>query len=113
AALQAKFLRVLERQEVVRVGGHAPVKVDVRVVCATHRDLRHEIEAGRFREDLYYRIAQVRVMLPPLRDREDDVPILCQHLLTALAGPRTEAMRIEPDAVDFLRTQPWPGNVRE
>ena len=113
AVLQAKFLRVLERQEVVRVGGHAPVKIDVRVVCATHRDLRHEIEAGRFREDLYYRIAHVRVMLPPLRDRTEDVPILCERLLANLGGPRGAAPRIEPDALDFLRAQPWPGNVRE
>ena len=113
AGLQAKFLRVLERQEVVRVGGNAPVKVDVRIVCATHRDLRHEIEAGRFREDLYYRIAHVRVLLPPLRDRVDDVPILCEHLLATLAGSRSQPVRIEPDAVEFLRTQPWPGNVRE
>ena len=113
AGLQAKFLRVLERQEVVRVGGNSPVKVDVRIVCATHRDLRHEIEAGRFREDLYYRIAQVRVLVPPLRDRTDDVPLLCQHLLASLAGQRSEPIALEQDAIDFLRTQPWPGNVRE
>jgi DNA-binding NtrC family response regulator len=113
APLQSKFLRVLERQEVVRVGGHTPVKVDVRVVCATHRDLRHEIEAGRFREDLYYRIAHVRVMLPPLRDRPEDVPILCERLLATMAGPKNPPTRLEPDAIEFLRTQPWPGNVRE
>ncbi len=113
APLQSKFLRVLERQEVVRVGGHAPVKVDVRVVCATHRDLRHEIEAGRFREDLYYRIAHVRVMLPPLRDRPEDVPVLCDRLLAVMAGPKGTLTRIEPDAIEFLRAQPWPGNVRE
>jgi DNA-binding NtrC family response regulator len=113
APLQAKFLRVLERQEVVRVGGNAPVKVDVRVVCATHRDLRHEIEAGRFREDLYYRIAHVRVMLPPLRDRTEDIPLLCERLLASMPGPKGELPRIEPDAIEFLRAQPWPGNVRE
>ena len=113
APLQAKFLRVLERQEVVRVGGHAPVKVDVRVVCATHRDLRHEIEAGRFREDLYYRVAHVRVMLPPLRDRTEDVPLLCERLLASMPGPTGELPRIEPEAIEFLRAQPWPGNVRE
>jgi DNA-binding NtrC family response regulator len=113
AGLQAKFLRVLERQEVVRVGGNSPVKVDVRIVCATHRDLRHEIEAGKFREDLYYRIAQVRVLVPPLRNRTEDVPSLCQHLLAALATPGSPPNTIEPDAVEFLRTQPWPGNVRE
>jgi DNA-binding NtrC family response regulator len=113
ATLQSKFLRVLERQEVVRVGGHAPMKIDVRVIAATHRDLRHEIEAGRFREDLYYRLAQVRVMLPPLRDRLEDIPILCQKLLTSLPGQRDVPVLIEQGALDFLATQPWPGNVRE
>jgi DNA-binding NtrC family response regulator len=113
ATLQSKFLRVLERQEVVRVGGHAPIKIDVRVIAATHRDLRHEIEAGRFREDLYYRLAQVRVVLPPLRDRMEDIPILCQKLLATLPGEREVPILIEQGALDFLQTQPWPGNVRE
>jgi two-component system nitrogen regulation response regulator GlnG len=111
--LQSKFLRVLERQEVVRVGGHTPVKIDVRVIAATHRDLRHEIESGRFREDLYYRLAQVRVVLPPLRDRLEDIPILCQKLLASLPGEREMPILIEQGAIDFLATQPWPGNVRE
>jgi DNA-binding NtrC family response regulator len=113
APLQSKFLRVLERQEVVRVGGHAPVKIDVRVIAATHRDLRHEIDGGRFREDLYYRLAQVRVVLPPLRDRLEDIPILCQKLLASLPGEREMPILIEQSALDFLATQPWPGNVRE
>jgi DNA-binding NtrC family response regulator len=113
AQLQSKFLRVLERQEVVRVGGNVPVKIDVRVVSATHRDLRHEIEANRFREDLYYRLAQVRMQLPPLRDRVEDIPLLCQKLLAGLAGGRDMPILIEQAAVDFLATQPWPGNVRE
>jgi len=113
ATLQSKFLRVLERQEVVRVGGHAPVKIDVRVIAATHRDLRHEIEAGRFREDLYYRLAQVRVVLPPLRDRLEDIAILCQKLLASLSSDRDMPILIEQGALDFLATQPWPGNVRE
>jgi DNA-binding NtrC family response regulator len=113
ATLQSKFLRVLERQEVVRVGGHAPIKIDVRVIAATHRDLRHEIEGGRFREDLYYRLAQVRVVLPPLRDRCEDIPILCQKLLASLPGEREVPIMIEQGALDFLATQPWPGNVRE
>jgi DNA-binding NtrC family response regulator len=108
-ALQPKFLRVLERGEVVRVGSHAPVKVDVRVLAATHRDLRHEIDAGRFREDLYYRLAQVRVVLPRLRDRPEDVPALCEALLSALGG----GWHLEPAALEYLSVQPWPGNVRE
>jgi DNA-binding NtrC family response regulator len=113
ATLQSKFLRVLERQEVVRVGGHTPIKIDVRVIAATHRDLRHEIEAGRFREDLYYRLAQVRVMLPPLRDRLEDIPLLCQKLLASIPGEREMPILIEQSALDFLATQRWPGNVRE
>ncbi len=112
-ALQAKFLRVLERQEVVRVGSHTPLKVDVRVISATHRDLRHEIEQGRFREDLYYRLAQVRVVVPPLRDRPEDVPLLVESLLQAIEGTAATPVVIEEAALDFLSAQPWPGNVRE
>ena len=113
AQLQAKFLRVLERHEVTRVGGHVPVKVDVRVIAATHRDLRHEIDSNRFREDLYYRLAQVRVTLPPLRDRVEDVPLLCQKLLGSMQGDRAFPIMIEAAALAHLQTQPWPGNVRE
>jgi len=109
--LQSKFLRVLERHEVTRVGGQQPIKVDVRVIAATHRDLRHEIDAGRFREDLYFRLAPVRVMLPPLRDRADDIPIICQKLLSQIAGDRM--LLIENSALAHLLAQPWPGNVRE
>jgi len=109
--LQSKFLRVLERHEVTRVGGQQPIKVDVRVIAATHRDLRHEIDAGRFREDLYFRLAPVRIMLPPLRDRADDIPIICQKLLSQIAGDRT--LLIENGALAHLLAQPWPGNVRE
>ena len=108
-SLQAKFLRVLERREVVRVGANAPVPVDVRVVAATHRDLRNEIEAGRFREDLYFRIAQVRVQLPPLRDRPEDVPAIAGVLLEQIGGGR----KLHPDALAHLASHPWPGNVRE
>ncbi len=111
ASLQAKFLRVLERHEITRLGGQSPIKLDVRVIAATHRDLRLEIEAGRFREDLYFRLAPVRILLPPLRDRADDVPILCQKLLQSITGER--AMVLEAEALAHLQTQPWPGNVRE
>ncbi len=107
--LQAKFLRVLERREIVRIGGQTPVPVDARIVAATNRDLRHEIDASRFREDLYFRLAQVRVMLPPLRHRAEDIPLLCRKLLTRAGA---EVM-IEQDALTFLTKQPWPGNVRE
>jgi DNA-binding NtrC family response regulator len=113
APLQAKFLRVLERHEVTRVGGHAPIKIDVRIIAATHRDLRHEIDASRFREDLYYRLAQVRTVLAPLRDRPEDVPILCQKLLASMQGDRDFPIMIEAGALAHLQEQPWPGNVRE
>jgi DNA-binding NtrC family response regulator len=112
-ALQAKFLRVLERQEVVRIGGHAPIKVDFRLIAATHRDLRHEIEAGRFREDLYYRLAQVRLVIPPLRERPEDIPILQQALLASINEGHGQSVVVEPAALNFLSSQPWPGNVRE
>jgi len=110
---QAKFLRVLEQREVTRVGGHEPVSVDVRVIAATHRDLRHEIEAGRFREDLFFRLAQLRVTLVPLRDRPEDIPVLCQKLLSALADEGEAPLEVEPAALTHLQAQPWPGNVRE
>ncbi len=113
AGIQAKFLRVLERHEVTRVGGTAPVKVDVRIIAATHRDLRHEIEGGRFREDLFFRLSQVRVLLPPLRDRPEDIPILCQKLLSSIAGSSEMPLLIEAGALAHLQAQPWPGNVRE
>ncbi len=112
-SLQPKLLRVLERRELTRVGGKDVVSVDVRVIAATHRDLRLEIEANRFREDLYFRLAQVRVVLPPLRDRPEDIPELARHFLeqSALAGegPAT----IESAALAELTRRPLPGNVRE
>ncbi|HZU83152.1 MAG TPA: sigma 54-interacting transcriptional regulator [Polyangiaceae bacterium] len=113
AAIQAKFLRVLERREVTRVGGTTPSRIDVRVIAATHRDLRHEIEAGRFREDLFFRLAQMRVVIAPLRDRPDDIPILCQKLLRQLAEGEETPLMIEASALAYLQAQRWPGNVRE
>jgi DNA-binding NtrC family response regulator len=109
--IQAKFLRVLEQREVTRVGGNEPLPVDIRVIAATHRDLRHEIEAGRFREDLFFRLAQVRVFLAPLRDRPEDIPVLCQKLLSRVADDAN--VLIEASALSHLQGQPWPGNVRE
>jgi DNA-binding NtrC family response regulator len=114
APLQAKFLRVLERHEVTRIGGQSAIKIDVRVIAATHRDLRHEIDAGRFREDLYFRLAPVRILLPPMRDRLEDIPLLCQKLLASIGAERGGAnYMIEKSALEFLASQPWPGNVRE
>jgi DNA-binding NtrC family response regulator len=107
--LQTKLLRVLERREVVRVGGHATIPVDVRVIAATQRDLRNEIEGGRFREDLYFRLAQVRLTLPPLRDRPEDVPGIAHRLLAEF----DPALRLSPEALAYLVGHAWPGNVRE
>jgi DNA-binding NtrC family response regulator len=108
-ALQAKVLRVLERREIVRVSGQVPVPVDVRVLSSTSRDLRNAIDKGKFREDLYFRLAQVRVFVPPLRQRREDLPLVCAKLL-ARAG--SDAM-IDVEALEHLASMPWPGNVRE
>jgi transcriptional regulator with GAF, ATPase, and Fis domain len=116
--LQPKLLRVLETREVRRVGGTRPMKVDVRVIAATNRRLEEEVRAGRFREDLYYRLSVVRLFLPPLRERREDIPVLAQHFL------RTGRFNRDPegnhrvsglarDAMEALRTYDWPGNVRE
>jgi DNA-binding NtrC family response regulator len=107
--LQSKFLRVLERREVIRVGGHTPLPIDVRVVAATNRDLRNAIDKGRFREDLYFRLAQVRVFVPPLRQRVEDLPLIAAKLLA-----RADAdVMIDVEALEHLSAMPWPGNVRE
>ena len=111
-SLQAKLLRVLELGAVRPVGGNHEVRVAVRVVAATHRRLTDEVAAGRFRLDLYHRLAQVTLEVPPLRERSGDLPLLCTHFLAEVAaevGPRS----LTPGALDLLRRAPWPGNVRE
>jgi len=108
--LQAKLLRAVERQEVQRIGGTKWIKVDVRLVSATRRDLEAEIQAGRFRDDLYYRLAVARLFVPPLRSREGDVELLATHLWNKLSGGK------EPFPTEFLarwQSYKWPGNVRE
>jgi two-component system, NtrC family, nitrogen regulation response regulator NtrX len=111
---QAKLLRALESGEVERVGGSGPVRVDVRVVAATHRDLRAEAAAGRFREDLFFRLNVIPVHLPPLRERAADVPLLAEHLLARLrARHALPPPRLSAAAVEALARHPWPGNVRE
>jgi DNA-binding NtrC family response regulator len=112
-SLQPKLLRVLERRELTRVGGKDIIPVDVRVIAATHRDLRLEIEADRFREDLYFRLAQVRVVLPPLRARPEDIPALARHFLAQAAGPGETPHSIDEAALMELVRRPFPGNVRE
>jgi two-component system nitrogen regulation response regulator NtrX len=114
ADAQAKLLRVLESGEFERVGGERPIKVDVRVLAATNRDLRVEIEHGRFREDLYHRLNVIPIALPPLRERSNDIPELVQHFMQRWHQQTGRAMpRLEPGAMAMLRAYQWPGNVRE
>jgi two-component system nitrogen regulation response regulator NtrX len=111
---QAKILRVLTDQSYTRVGGQRPVKVDVRVLSATSRNLQDEINAGRFREDLYYRLNVVPVRLPPLRERREDIPELVGHFLARVAAERRMAApTISEEAMAALQAQDWPGNVRQ
>jgi DNA-binding NtrC family response regulator len=110
--LQPKLLRALERQQIRRVGANTHRQVDVRVIAATNRDLAAEVERGRFREDLFYRLNVVRVTLPPLRERADDIPLLVNHLAQQLAR-RGETPTLSRQTVRALQGQAWPGNVRE
>ena len=113
-ATQVKLNRVLQEKESRRVGDNAPVKVDVRVIAATHRNLRSEIQSGRFREDLFYRVNVFPILLPPLRERPEDVPLLAAHLLEKHArAMRREISEFEPEALRLLTSYAWPGNVRE
>jgi len=113
-ALQAKLLRFLQQRVVERVGGHQEIPVDVRVVCATNQDLPELIRQGQFRQDLYYRINEVNVRIPPLREREGDVVLLARALLDKQAQQHKRALRgFSADAIQAIQTYAWPGNVRE
>ncbi len=118
-AMQAKLLRVLQEGEIRRLGEERTRTVDVRVLAATNRDLREDVAAGRFREDLYYRLAGVELAIPPLRDRLDDLELLAEHLLgrfddaEAARGRPPKEVRLTEDAVAALAARDWPGNVRE
>jgi DNA-binding NtrC family response regulator len=113
-ALQAKLLRVLQEQSFERVGGNETVRTDVRLIAATHRDLKAWLEDGRFRPDLYYRLSAFSVDLPPLRERSDDLPMLVRHYLSRLGRELgREVVEVAPAAMDRLREYSWPGNIRE
>lgn len=113
-ALQVRLLRVLQERTFDRVGGEKPVSVDVRVVTATNRDLAAEVAAGRFREDLFYRLNIIPITIPPLRDRAADIAPLAEHFLKKLlARTRSQARGFSPEAIHVLRGWSWPGNVRE
>lgn len=113
-AMQAKLLRVLQEHELQRVGGHDVVKVDVRLLAATNRILEDEVKAGRFREDLYYRLNVVSLHVPALRERREDIPLLAEHFLQMYAEKNNRKVSgITPGCMDIMLHYPWPGNVRE
>jgi nitrogen regulation protein NR(I) len=112
--MQVKLLRALQESEFERVGGIKTLRVDVRLIAATNRDLKALIAEGRFREDLYYRLAVVPIALPPLRDRREDIPLLVRHFIEKYdqrLGKRVEG--VDEEALELLRAYPWPGNIRE
>lgn len=111
--LQTKLLRVLQQRELLRVGGSRPVKLDLRVIAATNKDLREEARQGRFREDLYYRLNVVPIELKPLRERRTDIPLLAQHFCRGFCKKYGRDMTISPEGVELLTQYPWPGNIRE
>lgn len=116
--LQPKLLRALEQREIKRVGSNVPVKADVRVICATNKNLRKEVEEGRFREDLYYRLSVVKIILPPLRDRPDDIEALVERFLSTSNYNRNpdgslKVVKVDDEAIKVLQRYSWPGNVRE
>ncbi len=112
--LQAKLLRVLEESKLRRVGGKAEIDVDVRVLCSTNRDLKAEIKNSRFREDLYFRLNVFQIVLPPLRDRREDIAILAQHFIEKFNEESAKHITgMHPEALDVLKNYDWPGNIRE
>jgi transcriptional regulator with GAF, ATPase, and Fis domain len=111
--LQPKLLRVLEQREIKRVGGDKQIKVDVRVLAATNRDLRAEVNASNFREDLYFRLSVVHCELPPLRERREDIPSIANHFLKDVASRRGMNLSFGSDAMAAMSSHTWPGNVRE
>ncbi len=111
---QAKLLRVLEEKVVFRVGGHEPIPVDTRIVAATNRNLADSVRAGKFREDLFYRLSVVTVDLPPLRERREDVLVLAEHFLRQFCkGAGRKTLAFSPEACRKLEQHNWPGNIRE
>jgi DNA-binding NtrC family response regulator len=113
-ALQSKLLRVLQERTLQRVGGRSARKIDFRLICATNDDLEDLVKKGRFREDLYYRINVVPITVPPLRDRDGDVPLLADHFLRIYCAASKKPLKsMQPDVLEIFEDYPWPGNVRE
>ncbi|TWU04683.1 sigma-54-dependent transcriptional regulator [Stieleria varia] len=113
ATSQAKLLRVIQEQTFTPVGESKPVRVDTRFICATNRDLQKEVDAGRFRQDLFYRLAVIPIELAPLRERGDDVVLLAEYFLGQLRAEHSQVTRFSSHALDCFRTYRWPGNIRE
>ena len=114
SALQAKLLRFLQERVIERLGGRNEIPVDVRVVCATHQDLQELIKQGRFREDLYYRLAEIVLSIPALRDRKGDASLLTHAFVRRFADEQKRGtMTLLPEAIDAIEAHSWPGNVRE
>ncbi|MEE0816183.1 MAG: sigma 54-interacting transcriptional regulator, partial [Desulfovibrio fairfieldensis] len=112
--IQLKLLRVLEEKEIERVGETTPRKVDVRVLAATHRDLKKAIAEGTFREDLYYRLNVMNIRIPPLRDRVEDIPLLAEHFRLKFNGQYAKSIAgVSTEVMEIFMGHPWPGNVRE
>ncbi|KKM10775.1 Fis family transcriptional regulator [Clostridiales bacterium PH28_bin88] len=112
--LQAKLLRVLQEREFERVGGNETIRADVRIIAATNRNLEKMVEEGTFRKDLYYRLNVLKLEIPPLRERKDDLPLLADHFIRQMNRKLGKLVRgVEPEAMEILRRYPWPGNVRE
>lgn len=112
-AMQAKLLRALQEKEVTRVGGTRPIKVDVRVLAATNRDLEAMVKDGRFREDLYYRLNVIPIQVPPLRQRRDDIEVLMKYFLHKHSANAARPMKLSPEAKSLIMNYSWPGNVRQ
>ena len=111
---QAKVLRVIETQEFQRVGGSKNIKVDVRIISATNKDLKEEVRKGNFREDLLYRLNVIPILVPPLRERKEDIPLLVDYFLDSFAGEYgKKSKKISPEALKMIEAYDWPGNIRE
>jgi len=111
---QAKVLRVIETQEFQRVGGSKNIKVDVRIISATNKDLKEEVKKGNFREDLLYRLNVIPILVPPLRERKEDIPLLVDYFLNSFAGEYgKKSKKISPEALKMIEAYNWPGNIRE
>jgi two-component system NtrC family response regulator len=113
-SLQAKLLRFLQERVVERIGGHEEIPVDVRIVCATHQNLKELAQTGRFREDLYYRLSEIVVTIPPLRQREGDAALLAHHFKNKFCAQESRStLHFAPEALAAIENYRWPGNVRE